>query len=119
MSADRPSNGRLVADASGRLAATAAQLEQHGVPMVALGAIAPRFCRAAVVDAAHLSNDRLVRAIAAAEAADATREDAVIKTAYEHYDFALAETIDENGLAPVVLALADLLFERQAGEANG
>ena len=64
-----------------------------------------------LLDAADLyEGERIERAFAAVQAAEATEDETMVEAAYAHYDKALTEVIDANDLEPVVQALESVLF---------
>jgi hypothetical protein len=100
----------LVAGATGRLHESLAEMDGDGY--IALPtAITNRMCVIEVLNAADLEEDeRIERAFAAIQAAEATEDEAMIEAATTHYDKTLTEVIEENDLEPVVEALDSLLF---------
>ncbi len=107
----------LVSDASERLQDGIADLPGDGYTVLP-DAIADRLTRLEVIGAAGLTeDDRFARAFAAVQAAEGTEDEAVIEAAYGHYDRALAELVEEHGLAPVTDALREVLFTSDVDEA--
>ena len=83
-------------------------------------AITKRMCKIEVINAADLEEDeRIERAFAAVQAAEATEDEAMIEAASAHYDKVLTEVINEHDLEPVVEALDSLLFTRDPDRAAG
>src|SRR6266511_5104804 len=107
----------LVSDASERLQDGIADLPGDGYTVLP-DAIADLLTRLEVIGAAGLTeDDRFARAFAAVQAAEGTEDEAVIEAAYGHYDRALAELVEEHGLAPVTDALREVLFTSDVDEA--